>query len=89
MMHDDEISLRAENKKVPQPQNQNIYGHLEYQQFMRRNEIPEPEKSNKDEESHKHKKKHKKHHHHHEMMKIKKLRSRLPEVAIMQKKLKF
>lgn len=70
------------------------YGHLEYQQFLQKNEIPETDliaqllqKSHKRTE-HSHKHHHKKHHFSQSHQKIKKYRSK-PEVGIMQKKLKL
>lgn len=70
-----------------------LYGHLEYQQFLHKNEIPEADliaqllkKSMKRTESD-HKHHHKKHHFTRSHQKIKKYRSK-PEVGIMQKKLK-
>lgn len=71
------------------------YGHVEYQQFLHKNEIPETDliaellhKSLKrTQNDHKH---HKKHQHHYSRShhKIKKYRSK-PEVGIMQRKLKL
>lgn len=71
------------------------YGHLEYQQFIRKNEIPETDliaellqKSMKSTESDHKYHHHKKHHNLRSHQQIKKYRSK-PEVGIMQKKLKF
>lgn len=70
------------------------YGHLEYQQFLHRNEIPDVDLLNKllrkslnsvDGDHHHH---HHKNHHHYQRSHQKKLRSR-PEAGIMQKKLKI
>lgn len=78
----------------PQQQTEAQYGHLEYQQFLHNNEIPDTDmltqlmrKSLKSIE-HEHHKQHKKHHYSRSHQKIKKLRSK-PEAGIMQKKLKI
>jgi hypothetical protein len=85
-MHENDLA----KKSKPSP-----YGHLEYQQLLHKNEIPETDliaellqKSMKRIESeHKHLH-HKKHHYSRSHHKIKKYRSK-PEVGIMQKKLKL
>ena len=79
----------------PQQKSESQYGHLEYQQFLHNNEIPDVDllsqlmkKSMKSIEHDHHHKQHKKHHYSRSHQKIKKLRSR-PEAGIMQKKLKL
>lgn len=67
------------------------YGHLEYQQFIQKNEIPDADLLTELLQNSFKKAHHKKHNNHHSRShhKIKKLRSsKLPEVGIMQKKLK-
>jgi hypothetical protein len=85
-MHDYDHAKKSKHRN-DSPQ----YGHLQYQQFIQNNEIPDADLINellqnsfkRVDPTH-----HKKHHHSRTHHKIKKLRSRLPEVGIMQKKLK-
>lgn len=80
----------------PQQQIDSQYGHVEYQQFLHKNEIPDADlltqlmkKSMKAiEHDHHHRKQHKKHQLSRSHQRIKKLRSK-PEAGIMQKKLKI
>lgn len=88
-MHENDFAKKSKLLK-PSP----YFGHLEYQQFLHKNEIPEKDliaellqKSMKKTESD-HKHHHKKHHYSRSHQKIKKYRSK-PEVGIMQKKLKL